>query len=183
MLFSCFYKSFHIFQGFSFCPNATASKGKEILHVLLLKLRQGFHEKIPRAWNPAWAPIDGREGKSIPAEETNRCSIHGCINKVILINSEIHSLPPTADCLALLGRIQGDSATCARGHETGPKVAAMQARHASYQPVLMKGIQPQPRHPQRVRLVIITFSITDGLKRAYHQPVLGPLMSIPYMLF
>lgn len=55
---------------------------------------KGFHEKIPRACSPAWAPIDGREGKSIPAKKTNRCFIHGCINKVILINNEIRSLPP-----------------------------------------------------------------------------------------
>lgn len=61
---------------------------------------------------------------------------------MILINNEIHSLPPTADCLAQLGRIQADSAAHASGHETGPKVAATQARHASFQPVLMKGIQP-----------------------------------------
>lgn len=108
MLFSCFYKSFYIFQGFSFCLNATASKGKEILHVLLLKLQQGLHEKIPHAWSPAWAPIDSREGKSAPAKETNRCFINGCINKSILINNEICSLPPRADYLtafskALLG--------------------------------------------------------------------------------
>lgn len=66
MLFSCFYKSFYIFQGFFSCVNATASKGKEILHVLLLKLRQGLHEKIPHARSPSWAPVDGREGKNQP---------------------------------------------------------------------------------------------------------------------
>lgn len=68
----------------------------------------------------------GRENQSQPRKQ-NRCFIHGRTNKVILINNEIHSLPPTADCLAWLGRIQGDSATCASGRESGPKVAAMQA--------------------------------------------------------
>jgi len=53
MLFSCFYKSFYIFQGFSFCLNATNSKEKEILHVLLLKIQQGLHEKILHTWSPA----------------------------------------------------------------------------------------------------------------------------------
>ena len=104
MLFSCFYKSFYIFQEFSFCLNATASKGKEILHVLLLKLQQGLHEKIPHAWSPAWAPIDGREGKSTPVKETNRCFIHGCINKSVLINNEIRSLPPRADRLTAFSK-------------------------------------------------------------------------------
>lgn len=130
MLFSCFYKSFYIFQGFSFGLNATASKGKEILHVLLLKLRHGLHEKIPHARSPAWAPIDGKEGKSTPAKETNRCFIHGHINKSILINNEIHSLPsdpppPHPKLITSLhfpglgwAEIQGDLATRANGHES-----------------------------------------------------------------
>lgn len=68
----------------------------------------------------------GRENQSQPRKQ-NRCFIHGCINRVILINNEIHSSPPTDDGLARLGRIQRDSAPCPSGHETGPKVAAMQA--------------------------------------------------------
>lgn len=106
MLFSCFYKSFYIFEGFSFCLNATASKGKEILHVLLLELRRGLHEKIPPAWSPAWALVDRRERKSTQAQETNRCFIHGRVNKSILINSKICSLPPRGDRLTAFSKTQ-----------------------------------------------------------------------------
>lgn len=158
MLFSCFYKSFYIFQGFSFGLNATASKGKEILHVLLLKLRQGLHEKIPHARSPAWAPIDGKEGKSTPAKETSRCFIHGHINKSILINNEIHSLPPapppplswSPDCIfqGSVGlKSKGIWLLVQMGMRAHPKTAAAQARSAPDQPVPRTGIQPWPRHP------------------------------------